>query len=158
MAGLWSGKRTTLARRWLRRAVRRLVVMFGLMLVPVTLTACSELAQPGEALPPDTPPPYASLAAKHLQSVLKDRAAYEGFEISGPRWVHSVTGWNWLACVHFHDRGHLRTYALFIQGNAVVDGRYAVETDACEPQTYQPFDLVTGVLGRPTTPVQPPLY
>jgi hypothetical protein len=132
--------------------------MFGLMLVLIALPACSELAQPSEARPPDAPPPHAALAAKHLQSVLKDRAAYEGFEISGLRWVHSVTGWDWLACVHFRDRGHLRTYALFIQSNVVIDGRYAVETDACESQTYQPFDLVTGLLGRPTTPVQPPLY
>jgi len=60
--------------------------------------------------------------------------------------------------VHFQDRGHLRTYAIFIDGNAVVDARYAVQTDNCGSQTYTQFDLVSGVLGQPTPPVQPPLY
>jgi hypothetical protein len=69
-----------------------------------------------------------------------------------------IRGWTWLACVHFRDHGHLRSYALFIQDNAVIDGRFAVETDACNSQTYTQFDLVTGVLGRPTAPVQPSLY
>jgi hypothetical protein len=60
--------------------------------------------------------------------------------------------------VHFHDHGRLRAYALLIQNNAVVDAHFAVETDACEAQTYTPFDLLTGTLGRPTAPRQPPLY
>jgi hypothetical protein len=150
VAALWSGARIPYARRAICRVV--------LVLTLVTLPACSELAQSGEAAPPPAQPPFVSLAAQHLQSVLKDRASYDDFEISGLRWVHSISGWSWLACVHFHDHGHLRSYALFIQDNAVTDSRYAVETDACEAQTYTPFDLVTGVLGRPTAPVQPALY
>jgi hypothetical protein len=129
-----------------------------LVLLLATLPACGELAQSSEAPPPSAQPPYVSLAATHLQSVLKDRASYDAFEISGLRWVHSLKGWTWLACVHFHDHGHLRSYAIFIQDNAIVDGRLAVETDACESQTYTQFDLVTGALGRPTAPVQPALY
>jgi hypothetical protein len=101
---------------------------------------------------------YASLTSKYLASVMADRASYEDFEISGLRWVHSFKGWSWLACVHFTDHGHVRTYAIFIQNNAVVDGRYAVQTDACGSQTYTPFDMVTGTLGRPTTTRLPPLY
>jgi hypothetical protein len=154
MALLWSGFRPTDAGTPLRRAACGAAVALAL----VTLPACSELAQSGESTPPEAKPPYAALAAKHLQSMLKDRAAYDDFEISGLRWIHSVKGWDWLACVHFHERGHLRTYALFISNDAIVDSRYAVETDACEPQTYTPFDLVTGVLGRPTAPVQPAFY
>jgi len=125
----------------------------------VVLPGCSELAQPSQAAAaPPAPPPYVSLTANYLLSALKDRAAYSDFEISGLRWVDSIKGWTWLACVHFWDHGHLRSYAIFIQDNAVVDARYAVETDRCETQTYTPFDLVTGELGRPTAPVQPPLY
>jgi hypothetical protein len=150
VAALWSGAGIP--------CVRRMIWRVALALTLVGLPACSELAQSGEATPPTTQPPFVSLAAEYLQSVLKDRAAYDDFEISGLRWVHSITGWNWLACVHFHDHGHLRSYALFIQDNAVTNSRYAVETDACEAQTYTPFDLVTGVLGRPTAPVQPALY
>jgi hypothetical protein len=135
---------------------------FSLMLL--VLPACSELAAPSgvmpanAAMPPGTEPPYVSLTAKYLQSVLKDQAAYDDFQISGLRWVHAIRGWSFLTCVHFHDHGHLRSYALFIQDQAVVDARFAVETDDCELQSYTPFDLLSGTLGRPTAPRQPPLY
>jgi hypothetical protein len=130
----------------------------ALALTLLALPTCSELAQPAEPVPPGPPPSYVAVAARHLQSVLKDRAAYDGFEISGPHWVHALKGWSWLACVHFQDHGHRRTYALFIQGDAVVDGRYAVLTDQCDSQAYTQFDLATGALGRPTVPEREPLY
>jgi hypothetical protein len=113
-------------------------------------------AQPSEA-PPSVQPPYGSLASQYLASVMAV-TSYEDFESSGPRWVHSFKGWSWFACVHFTDHGHVRTYVIFIQNNAVVDGRYAVQTDACGSQTYTPFDVVTGTVGRPTAPRLPPLY
>jgi hypothetical protein len=150
VAALWSGARIRSAPRAIRHAI--------LALTLVTLPACSELAESSDSAPPTAQPPFVSLAAQHLQSVLKDRASYDDFEISGLRWIHALKGWSWLACVHFHDHGHLRSYALFIQDDTVTDSRYAVETDACDAQTYTPFDLVTGVLGRPTAPVQPALY
>jgi hypothetical protein len=156
MAGLWCRDRVRNARTVLSLAIRRAALVMSLVILP----GCSELAQPSEAAPPAPPaaPPYVSLAAKYLLSAFNDRGSYVGFEISSLRWVDSIKGWAWLACVHFQDHGHLRTYALFIQDNAVVDARYAVETDRCETQTYTQFDLVTGVLGRPTAPVQQPLY
>jgi hypothetical protein len=144
-----------MAALWFSRALR-LALAFGLGLA--ALPACSELAAPSGVMAPSAEPSYASLAAKYLQSMLKDQASYDGFEIAGPRWVHSIKGWNWLTCVHFRDRGHPRTYVLFIQDNAVIDSRYGVETDDCERQAYTPFDLMTGELGRPTPSVQPPLY
>jgi hypothetical protein len=155
MAGLWCKRGSQSAYAALMRAVERLALAASLLILP----ACSELAQSSQtASPPPAPPAYVSLSAQYLMSTLKDRFAYAGFEISGLRWIDTIKGWTWLACVHFQDHGHLRSYALFIQDNAVVDARYAVETDACGAQTYTPFDLVTGELGRPTAPVQPPLY
>jgi hypothetical protein len=109
VAGLWS-----------------VALVLALLLAP----GCAQLAQQS-ASPPPTEPAYALLASKYLASVMKDRSAFEEFEISGLRWVHSLKGWSWLACVHFTDHGHVRSYALFIQDDTVVDGRYAVETDAC---------------------------
>jgi hypothetical protein len=127
-----------------------------LLLAP---SACTQLAQPSEAAtPPIEQPAYAAIAAKYLASTMTDRASFENFEISGLRWVHALKGWSWLACVHFVDRGHLRTYALFMQNDAVVDARYAVQSDSCGAQSYTPFDVITGVLGRPTAPQQPALY
>jgi hypothetical protein len=169
MAGLWfKGRgrgsplvlsrpvlgRAVLGRPVLGRAVRRIALVLSLVVLP----GCSELAQPSQAAAPPAPPSYVSLAAKYLLAALKDRSSYSGFEISGLRWVDSINGWAWLACVRFQDRGHLRSYAIFIQDNAVADARYAVETDRCEAQSYTQFDLVTGELGRPTAPVQSPLY
>jgi len=154
VAGLWSGHRIRGHWALLPHAFRRA----ALVLVLVTLPACSELAQPSDSMQPSAEPPHVWLAAKYLQSVFKDRASYEAFEISRPRWVHSIKGWSWLTCVHFHDHGHLRSYALFIQDSTIADGRYAVETDACESQNYTQFDVATGVLGRPTAPTQPALY
>ncbi len=129
-----------------------------LALAFVMLSGCSELAQPSGVLPSGPEPPYVSLVAQHLRSVLVDRASYADFEISGLRWVHAIKGWSWLACVHFEDHSRRRSYAVFIQADSVVDARYAVETDACASQTYTPFDLVSGVIGKPTAPVQAPLY
>ena len=126
-------------------------------LLALILPGCAQLAQPSE-VPPSVEPPYASLTSQYLASVMADRASYGDFEISGLRWIHSLKGWSWLACVHFTDRGHVRTYAIFIQNDAVIDGRYAVQTDACGSQTYTPFDVVTGRLGNPTAPRLPPIY
>jgi hypothetical protein len=114
-------------------------------------------AQPSEA--PSSEPPYVSLTSKYLASVIKDPTTYyEDFQISEVRWVHSFKGWSWLACVHFTDHGHLRTYAIFIQNDAVIDGRYAVQADACGSQTYTAFDLTKGKVGRPTKVLLPPIY
>lgn len=154
MAALWFGRRIRDAILSLRRVVGRAALGVALLALP----GCSELAAPSDAIPPSAEPPYVALAAKYLQSVLKDQASYDAFEITGLRWVHSIQGWSWLTCVHFRDHGHPRTYTIFIQDNAVADARYAVETDDCEKQTYTQFDLMTGQLGRPTVPTQPPLY
>ena len=128
-------------------------------LILLASSGCTQIAQPSEAAtPPLEQPAYAAVAAKYLSSTMANRDTFENFEISGLRWVHGLKGWSWLACVHFVDRGHLRTYALFIENDAVIDGRYAVQSDSCAAQSYTPFDVVTGVLGRPTAPRQPALY
>lgn len=143
MAGLWSSR----------------AVLFASLTFALVLPGCSELAQPTEAAaPPPEQPAYVSLTAQYLRSTLKDRSTYDDFEISGLRWVDANKGWSWIACVHFRDHGILRSYVIFIQDNVVVDARYAVETDSCPAQNYTQFDLMTGILGRPTVPMQPALY
>ena len=150
VAGLWSW--APLA------AIRALTQRLALGVTLVAMAGCSQIALPDSAQPVAPQPPYVSLAAKYLQSALKDVRAYDGFEISPLRWVNTMKGWSWLACVRFHERGHTRIYAIFIQGDVVSDARYAVETDTCEAQTYTQFDLISGELGRPTAPMQQPIY
>jgi hypothetical protein len=126
----------------------RRIVVLGLALVP---TSCSDLAL-SEEMPPSGPDPaYNDLVATHIKASFKDYAAYQAYELSGYRWVHSLHGWAWITCVRFQDQGHPRTYAVFIKDGKVVDSRYAVQIDACTDQAYGPFTAIGamrhGVLG-----------
>jgi hypothetical protein len=132
----------------------------------VILPACSHVATPQEAMPtsaadPATPgpdPDYGKLIAARLKDSFKTLSSYDAMEISPPRWVQSNKGWSWLACVHFQDRGHRRTYAVFFNESEVVDGRYAIGTDDCDRQSYSPFDLDTGAMGPGAVNGPGPLY
>ena len=119
----------------------------ALIICAATLAACSGLAASNEEAPATGPDPaYQQRIADYLRSTFKDYASYDSFEISEPRWVHAFAGWSWLTCIRFQDRGRSRSYALFMQSAKIVDGRYAVETDACGAQAYTPFSLMTGGL------------
>jgi len=128
----------------------------ALLLVLALAPGCSDIALPKEDAPADAP--ESRRIAGHLKSIFKDRAAYDGFEISGARWVHGVKGWSWLTCVRFKDHDRMRAYAVFSKDNAIVDGRYAVQTDACDVQAYSPFDLMSGSIGPAGTGMHDPLY
>ncbi len=131
------------------------VARAGLLLALLLLSGCSELALPNEEMPTaGADPSYLNVVAYYLKSVFKDQAYYDAFEISAFRWVHSLKGWSWLTCVRFQDRGHPRIYAVFVRDGRVVDGRYAVQTDACDTQTYVLFEAMRAV--RPG--IQSPLY
>jgi hypothetical protein len=129
-------------------ANRRAMACAPLLLSVAILSGCSSLALPKQAMP-TSEPSYVSLTASYLKTTLKNYSSYDAFEISGLRWVDAMVGWSWLVCVRFRDRGHERSYALFIQGDAVVAGRYAVQADACGAQAYMPFDLMAGGKTQP---------
>jgi hypothetical protein len=96
--------------------------------------------------------------AKCKSAGFGDALTYYNFEISGLRWVHGLTGFSWLVCVRFQDRGHQRAYALFFRDTTVLDARYAVISDNCGVQNYVPFDILTGTIGRSTPFHLPQLY
>ncbi len=111
------------------------------------LTGCSGLAAGNGEMPLTGPDPtYREVVAAHLKKVLKNYSSYDTFEISDPRWVHSIKGWNWLTCVRFRDRGRVRSYAIFLDGNKVIDDRFAVQTDDCDLQAYSPLERMQGGL------------
>jgi hypothetical protein len=111
------------------------------------LAGCSGLAATNEEVQPTAPDPsFREVIAGHLKKTFKNYASYDSFEISDPRWVHSIKGWNWLTCVRFQDHGHLRIYALFLNADKIVDDRYAVQTDNCDTQAYFPFERMQGGL------------
>jgi hypothetical protein len=150
VAGLWFFR--------LIPAIRLTAQRAALFAILAAMSGCSPIALPDNDQSPGPQPPYVSRAAKFLQGTLKDTSIYDGYEISGLRWVNTVKGWSWVACVRFDDHGHKRTYAIFLQDNIISDAHYAVETDGCDGQSYTQFDLISGALGRPTAPVQQPLY
>jgi hypothetical protein len=139
---------------FLRRAVRR----GALLLVLAVLPACSHVDLPTADMTKDASsapgldPTYRKLVADHLKAIFKNISSYGAIEISEPRWLQADKGWSWLVCVRFQDRGHRRTYALFINGHEIIDERYAVLTDACNVQNYSPLDVDTmrpGAVGDP---------
>jgi hypothetical protein len=122
----------------------------------VMLAGCSAV-QLQDAAEPATPPSYGTLVSGALKK-FKNYASYSNFEISGARWVHATTGWNWLICVRYNDGGRERYYSFFIDNNAVVNQRYDTVTDQCAVQQYLPFDASTGTVGSPTPVRQQPIY
>jgi hypothetical protein len=128
----------------------------ALLLALLLLPGCSDLALPNEEMPAaGAVPSYVSAVANYLKTLFKNQASYDAFEISPFRWVHSLKGWAWLTCVRFQDQGHPRVYAVFLKDGRIVDGRYAVVTDACDEQTYAAFDAMRGAS---RSGIQSPLY
>jgi hypothetical protein len=125
------------------------------------LSGCAGLVTTSNSEIPVTgpDPSYRTVVATHLKQVLKNYSIYE-FEISDPRWINSIKGWTWLTCVRLRevvqpgpeqialdnnptDRPPPRVqhYALFLDGNKVVDSRFAVQIDSCDLQSYYPLKL-----------------
>lgn len=115
------------------------------LLLPLVLLGCSSVALPQTDAPPAeaNPAAFHKIIGDYFKKTFKEIAMYQNFEISDARWVHAVKGWSWLSCIRFQERGHVRTYAVFIQTDKVVDNRYAVTTDRCSEQTYTPFDEIS---------------
>jgi hypothetical protein len=115
----------------------------ALLLTVSLLPGCSDISLPSEEMPRSGAYPwYNDVVADHLKKTFTNPASYDAFAISAFRWVNSLKGWAWMTCVHFEDNGHPRTYAVFIKDDKVIDGRYAVQTDACNTQTYTAFDAM----------------
>jgi len=131
----------------------------ALLLALAAATDCSSLTVSTADVPPSGPDPaYDGIVANRVKLSFKDYASYEAFEKSDYRWVHSVGGWSWLTCVRFQDRGHRRTYAVFLREKGIIENRYAVQADGCETASYVPFDLTTGAAKPPSTGALEPLY
>jgi len=114
-----------------------------LLLAAAALAGCGGLASTSEETPVTGPDPASNkVVANYLNTTFKDRTLYNAFEISDSRWVHTIKGWNWVTCIRFQDHGHPRIYAIFIKANAIIDARYAVQTDGCDTPNYTSFDLM----------------
>jgi hypothetical protein len=141
--------------------LRRAAWVFLLATCLGIVRSAAALAASNTEVPVAGPDPsYRQVVATYLKQVLKHPSGYDSFEISDPRWVNSINGWTWLTCVRFHEsaesgpeqiggenspnyrpQDRIHSYALFLDGDKIVDGRFAVQTDSCDLQTYYPFQL-----------------
>src|SRR5215831_14298848 len=123
----------------------RLVVRAHLVALAVTLGGCSA-SEVVQNLPPasaiDLPQPnYRRVVADNVRAIIPNVASVGDLEISGVRLVDHLKGPAWLTCLKVDAHGKPQNYALFIQGDKIIDSRIGIVIDQCYKQTFEPFDL-----------------
>ena len=87
---------------WSLRHAAWTVLLVATTGLSAVLADCSGLAtNNGEVPATGLDLSYREVIASHLKKTFKNYSTYDLFEISDPRWVHSMKGWNWLTCVRF---------------------------------------------------------
>jgi hypothetical protein len=128
-----------------------LAVRAYVLALAVTLGGCSgsELVQNWASGPvPDLPPPnHRKLVADNIKFLFPKQDSLGELEISGVRQVDHLKGPAWITCVKLDARGKPQHYALFIQGDKIVDSRAGIVIDQCHKETYTP--LTTDVAKKP---------
>jgi hypothetical protein len=130
-----------------------------LMSSVVFLTGCGVAPMSYES-PLGAPPNYRSIIAENLRSprsppLRASQSANELFNESGnifadPKEIGSVEiadtqrqvmsaslGWTWMTCIKAQVGKAYNTYAIFIVGNSIVDGRISVLADRCDDFHFQ---------------------
>jgi hypothetical protein len=123
-----------------QRAVRAYLVALA-----VTLGGCSA-SEVVQNLPPSTAidlpqPNYRRVVADNIRAVIPNVGSGGDLEISGVRLVDHLKGPAWLTCLKVDAHGKPQNYALFIQGDKIIDSRIGIVIDQCYKQTFEPFDL-----------------
>ena len=116
-------------------------------------------------------PNYRRVVADNNKAIFPNSASLRDLEISEVRLVDHVKGPAWVTCLKFRvhvdpvvgqsapnstttedpvvapsapsstTSGSPQYYAIFIQGDKIIDSRLGVAIDQCRSQTFQPFDL-----------------
>jgi hypothetical protein len=128
-----------------------LAVRAYVLALAVTLGGCSasELVQNWTTSPaPDLPQPdYRRVVADSVKVMFPKQDLLGELEISGVRLVDHLKGPAWIACLKLDARGNPQHYAVFIQGDKVIDWRAGIVMDHCHKETYTP--LATAVAKKP---------
>ena len=122
----------------------RAASMVGLAMI---LGGCSasEMVQNWTA-PPVTDVPQSNfrrVIADNIDTMFPNRQLLGEVEISGARLVDHLKGPAWLACLRLDAAGNPQHYAIFIQGDKILDWRAGVVIDQCHSQTYSEFEIST---------------
>jgi hypothetical protein len=124
-----------------RFALRTLAVALA-----VALGGCSasEIVQNWNGAPAAdaAEPNYRRIVADNIKTLFPGQAV-SGMEISGVRPVDHLKGPSWLTCLKFDAGGTPQHFAIFIQGDKIIDSRAGVVIDGCHRETYTPLELST---------------
>jgi hypothetical protein len=125
------------------RQLNGLVVRVRVLAFAVTLGGCSgselvqNLATPLSDL---QQPDYRRIVAANIKTIFPAQAEIGDLEISGVRLVDHLKGAAWLTCVKVDAHGRPQQYAVFIQGDKIIDSRAGIVLDQCYKQTYTPLE------------------
>jgi hypothetical protein len=125
------------------RQLHSLVVRARVLAFAVTLGGCagSELVQNLAAPVSDLPQPdYRRIVAANIKAIFPAQAEVGDLEISAVRLVDHLKGPVWLTCVKVDAHGKPQQYAVFIQGDKIIDTRAGIVLDQCYKQTYTPLE------------------
>jgi hypothetical protein len=86
-------------------------------------------------------PDYRRIVADNIKIIFPGQAAPGDLEISGVRLVDHLKGPAWLTCLKLDAHGNPQQYAIFIQGDKIIDSREGIVIDQCYKQTYTPLDI-----------------
>ena len=125
----------------------RLAVRAYMLALAVTLGGCSasELVQTwtGGPVPDLSQPNDRRIVADNIKTMFPTQAILGELEISGVRPVDHLKGPSWLTCLKLDAHGTPQHYAIFIQGDKIIDSRAGIVIDQCHKETYTPFELST---------------
>jgi hypothetical protein len=123
----------------------RTSVVAAVVTIAAILGGCSasEIVQnwtPGP-VPDLSEPNYRRIIADNIKTVFPNKNELGTLEISGVRQVAHLKGPAWLTCLKLDAHGHPQHYAIFIQGNKIIDTRVGILLDQCHKEAYTPFEI-----------------
>jgi len=125
----------------------RTFVRAWILALAATLGGCSAselvLNQPVGPAPDLSQPNYRRIVTESIKTIFPKPSSLGELEISGVRLVDHLKGTVWLTCLRLDARGNPQQYAIFIQGDKVVDWRVGILMDQCHNETYTPLETPT---------------
>jgi hypothetical protein len=114
------------------------------LVLAVTLGGCSasEIVQnwsPSPAVADLSQPDYRRIIGTNVQAMFPNQAMGD-MEISGIRPVDHLRGPAWIVCLKLDAHGNPQQYAIFLQGDKIIDSRLGIVIDHCHKEAYTPFE------------------
>lgn len=122
-----------------------LALRASLLALATALAGCSasEIVQnlPPPTIAPDlSQPNHRRIVADNIKSIFPNQALLGDVEISGVRMVDHLKGPAWITCLKLDAHGTPNHYAIFMQGDKVIDSRAGIVIDQCHKETYTPLE------------------